>query len=304
MSKPILAGYDPRALDRAPVDFGVFAARFTGAPLIIASVERGGSGEETDDDLVTNCSGVVDELEGELAALGIQVQCKRLQSTSAARALHEAAEAEDAGLLIVGSSRRSAAGRVFPGSTAERLMHGAPCPLAVVPQGWSSGAGPSLIGVGFVDTDEGREALRGAHALARRAGATLRVITVVKESPLMYSETEPRLPDRRGKDLVDVEGEHMLWARRAAEKALADLGGGVTVEIDTFTGDPAGVLAEVSERLDLLVCGSRGYGPLRAVLLGSVSRRVVAEAHCPVIVLPRGVRASLDALVQETVAQA
>jgi hypothetical protein len=35
---------------------------------------------------------------------------------------------------------------------------------------------------------------------------------------------------------------------------------------------------------------------LRAVLLGGVSRRVVAEAHCPVIVLPRGVKAPLEAL--------
>jgi hypothetical protein len=45
--------------------------------------------------------------------------------------------------------------------------------------------------------------------------------------------------------------------------------------------------------------GSRGYGPVRAVLLGSVSRRVADEARCPVLVLPRGVRSSLDALLQE-----
>jgi nucleotide-binding universal stress UspA family protein len=44
------------------------------------------------------------------------------------------------------------------------------------------------------------------------------------------------------------------------------------------------------------VCGSRGYGPRRAVLLGGVSRRVTAEAECPVIVLARGVEASLQAL--------
>jgi nucleotide-binding universal stress UspA family protein len=45
------------------------------------------------------------------------------------------------------------------------------------------------------------------------------------------------------------------------------------------------------------VCGSRGYGPVRAVLLGSVSRRLAGEAHCPVLVLPRGVSAPLDALL-------
>jgi hypothetical protein len=55
----------------------------------------------------------------------------------------------------------------------------------------------------------------------------------------------------------------------------------------------------VTDNLDLLVCGSRGYGPLRAVLLGSVSRVVTSAAACPVIVLPRGVRASLEALLAE-----
>jgi nucleotide-binding universal stress UspA family protein len=63
-------------------------------------------------------------------------------------------------------------------------------------------------------------------------------------------------------------------------------------------GDPADVLVDLSQRIDLLVCGSRGYGPLRGVLLGSVTRRVIAEAHCPVIVLPRGVKAALEALLE------
>jgi hypothetical protein len=43
MGKPILVGYDPRRKDHSPVDFGVAAARFTGAPLIIASVEAAGT---------------------------------------------------------------------------------------------------------------------------------------------------------------------------------------------------------------------------------------------------------------------
>ena len=69
------------------------------------------------------------------------------------------------------------------------------------------------------------------------------------------------------------------------------------METDAFVEDPADVLIRVSEHLDLLVCGSRGYGPLRAVLLGGVSRRLAAEAQCPVIVLPRGVTSSLEALM-------
>ena len=52
-----------------------------------------------------------------------------------------------------------------------------------------------------------------------------------------------------------------------------------------------------SEHLDLLVMGSRAYGPAHAVLLGGVSRRVIAGAACPVVVLPRGTAARFEALV-------
>jgi hypothetical protein len=44
----------------------------------------------------------------------------------------------------------------------------------------------------------------------------------------------------------------------------------------------------VSSHLDLLVMGSRGYGPRLGALLGSVSRRVTWNARCPVLVVPRG----------------
>jgi nucleotide-binding universal stress UspA family protein len=46
------------------------------------------------------------------------------------------------------------------------------------------------------------------------------------------------------------------------------------VEADALVGDPADVVVDLSRSLALLVLGSRGYGPLRAVLLGSVSQRL------------------------------
>jgi nucleotide-binding universal stress UspA family protein len=42
------------------------------------------------------------------------------------------------------------------------------------------------------------------------------------------------------------------------------------------------------EDYDVLVCGSRGYGPARSVLLGGVSSRLVRHARLPVVVVPRG----------------
>jgi nucleotide-binding universal stress UspA family protein len=300
MSKPIIVAYDPNTADRAPVNFGVAAARFTGAPLIIASVSaRATAHDGPDEDLVADASGVLAEVRRELDGEEISVECRELENTSAARALHEAGEAEDAGLIVVGSTTRGAVGRVLPGSTAERLMHGAPCPIAIVPLEWEAGAGLNTIGVAYVDTEEGRETLRGAHALARRAGAKLRMLTAVKAGVALYGETVAGTDVRPGKDVADLEGELRVRAEDSLRDAAAALDGDVVVETDAFVEDPADVLIRVSEHLDLLVSGSRGYGPLRAVLLGGVSRRLAAEAQCPVIVLPRGVEAALEALIAD-----
>src|SRR5215210_1198133 len=297
MSKPIIVGYDPMTSDRAPIDFGVAAARFTGAPLVIASVCAAGGGGPQDEELPADAAGALEEARRELEPEDIAVECRELLNTSAARALHEVSDEEDAGLLVVGFTRRGPVGRVLPGSTAERLMHGAPCPIAIVPPGWAAGEGLTTIGVAYVDSDEGREALRGAHALARRAGATLRVLTAVKAGLAMYGQTEPRTAEQRGRDFDEVEGELRVRAESALVGVTDALDGDVPVETDAFVEDPGDVLIRVSEHLDLLVCGSRGYGPLRAVLLGGVSRRVTAEAQCPVIVIPRGVKASLESLM-------
>ncbi|MDX6664650.1 MAG: hypothetical protein QOG68_856 [Solirubrobacteraceae bacterium] len=309
MSKPILVGYDPRTADRAPVRFGVEAARLTGAPVIVAAVEVGGprsaveklkASGHVDEDLLADCTRAIEEVDAELRDTAVEVECRKLQGTSAARALHEAAEKEDAGLVVLGSARSSAVGRVAAGATAQRLLHGSPGPVAVVPQDWSAERDPQTVGATYVHSPEGREALRGAHALARRAGAKLRVMTVVKHTEGMHLETDPPIPwmlDKR--EVVDVEGEHRLDAEQRLREEVAELEGNVPVDAEALVGEPADVIVDFSKGVDLLVCGSRGYGPARAVLLGSVSRQVMTQAHCPVIVLPRGVKASLEALLEE-----
>ncbi len=315
MTRPILVGYDPRTRDRAPVSLGVTMARLTEAPLIVASVLKGHgpraialSSEQVlpfaivqpDDDLVHDCAPQTEEIRTELEPYGINADCVTLIGTSAASALHDAAEEHGAGLLVVGSSKRAHGGRVLAGSTAARLLSGAPCPVAVAPSGWSREELPKTIGAAFRDTEDGREALRAALMLARRAHARLRVVTVVEESLRAALQAEPSyIESRRGTTLEDVIGEYELFARRSAEKALAELEGHdeVESEVESWVGEPAHLLIEFSKRLDMLVCGSRGYGPLRSVLLGGVSSQVVAAAQCPVTVVPRGRESRLELLL-------
>ena len=59
------------------------------------------------------------------------------------------------------------------------------------------------------------------------------------------------------------------------------------VETSVLVGDPADALERASARADVLLLGSRAYGPCRAVLAGGVARRVLTSAHCPVVLIPR-----------------
>jgi nucleotide-binding universal stress UspA family protein len=306
VSRPILVGYDPRRGDRAPVGFGVAVARLTGAPLVVAAVHARppvlavSAGQSlpygvVDADLLDEPPEALRALEDELRTLGVDAEVRVCRGTSAASALHVLAQEEDAGLLVVGSDRRSDPGRVRAGSTAGRLLHGSPCPVALVPGDWTERP-VETVGAAFVDSEEGRQALRGAYAIARRVGARLRAITVVRPRLADASEAEATTPARDRRDPEDVEGEHRLAAEGALRRAVEELGADVPVEVEALIGDPVDLLVAASEHLDLLVCGSRGYGPVRAVLLGSVSGAVMTAARCPVIVVPRGVRTSLDDL--------
>ncbi len=95
MSHAILVGYDPRTRDRAPVRFGVAAARFTGAPLIVACICGSGLGL-LDEALAAGADEALEELEAELLEEGVSAQFRELQGLSAPRSLHEAAEADGA----------------------------------------------------------------------------------------------------------------------------------------------------------------------------------------------------------------
>ena len=209
---------------------------------------------------------------------------------SPAHALHDLAEAEHAELIVVGSSHTGRLGRVAPGSTGERLLHGAPCAIAVVPHGYRTSREQPIrrIGVAYDGSDEAAAAVAAAIELARTFSAELEIIGVV--APETYTGSGMLAgPTYTFEDL-----EHSV--QESLDVVIAGIPSDVTAESVRLTGDPADQLGERSAALDLMLAGSRGYGPLRSVLVGGVSGRLMHTVQCPVIVIPRGVEAPLATL--------
>ena len=222
-------------------------------------------------------------LDRELAELGIAASTHVVADASPGRALHLVAEREDADLIVVGSTRRGVIGRVLVGDDALGTLHGAHVPVAVAPRGYAGrGSGPrSRIGVGFDDREESRQALELAAALARAWHAELHLLSVIDSPQAMMAEA----------------GYSMDWAddlkakREERLRAVIDRIGG-EAHGHVVIGTPVEELVALSERVGLVVVGSRAWGPLRRVLVGSTAAGVMRRAACPVIVLPRGAAAA------------
>ena len=277
----VLAAHDPRTLDRAPVRFAAAAARFANVPLVIASVRAGVTPERCVSDGLVGLG--LEPLRADLESdYDIDVRTRVVRASTpmgVAHALQRVADAEHASLAVVGSTTRGAVGRVAPGPTAQRVINGCACPVVVVPHGHDPAPRPSVIGVGFVPTPEGHRALHAAAAIAQMAGADLRVLTVIKPRLGAGASAGPT------RDTVERNRAHVEAMLTDAITELADC---VKADGEVMVDDPADALLSVSPNVDLLVMGSRGYGPGLAVLLGGVSRRVTMAAQCPVLVVPRG----------------
>ena len=234
---------------------------------------------------------ILDRLQ-ERAGTALRITTRTIADPSPARALHTLAEIEGASLLVIGSSHRGAVGRVFAGTTGERLLHGSPCPVAVAPRGMHHGGSIARIAVGWDRSAEATAALSGATAIARAVGAELRVVEVLD---IQWAGTPAIIP---GSGPALAAHQPAARARARLDDAVSGLPDGVRVETAVVLGDPVGELVKQSEDADLLVLGSRGYGPLRAVLLGGVSGRVMRKSACPVIIVPRGVERPLDDLFE------
>jgi hypothetical protein len=120
------------------------------------------------------------ELGQELTRAGVAARPIVGADAFAAHALHAIAERDGAEAIVVGAPHRAGAERVFGGDVAAATVHGAPVAVAVAPAGFAERkAVLSTVGVGYDGSAEARGSLRLGGLLARAAGATLRVVSVV-----------------------------------------------------------------------------------------------------------------------------
>jgi nucleotide-binding universal stress UspA family protein len=235
---------------------------------------------------------------------GGELNVVQVERGSPAEVLRELAETGEADLIVLGSTHRAAFGAVAPGSVAEHLLKGARSRLAIAPKGYArarammlaEAAGqdaddvpveaqlpqlreePRVFAVGFDGGPESLAALNEAAILAERFEASIRVIGVAPPPPAPAPGVVGAPPQpEAGADF-----------QSRLNDAVAELPDVVRALPIYEKGDPVKKLLEhAAEGVDLLVLGSRGYGPVMRLIAGSVSVRVIRCAPCPVLLVPR-----------------
>jgi nucleotide-binding universal stress UspA family protein len=218
-------------------------------------------------------------LRDQLAKAGIDARTQVTADLSPGRGLHHAAEAADADIVVVGCSHRGLVGRMVAGDTTRAVLQGTDVPVVVARPPGAAAPGRGVIGVGYSGSPESGAALVWAGQLAQSAGATVRVMAVA-EPPQGFSPSISY-----GINWVALKPDGEEHAKRLVADAVEQLGERALGE--AVVGMAADELARLSGEVDLLVLGSRGYGPVRRTLLGSTSDRLIHEARCPVVVIPR-----------------
>jgi nucleotide-binding universal stress UspA family protein len=286
-SNEVLIGYEPAHRADDVLALGrLFADALGARPVVITARpwpnqldDPETQQQRVDDSLREDFAVVRHELEG------FDPDIRAIVSAYPGLTLNDFAErSRDTRLIVLGSSHHGPIGRTLLGGVGESLLHGAPCAVAVAPRGYGERSSHRLrkIGVAIDDSDESRTALHEAIGLARRCRAELTLLAVADYPHYGYSTTWAVLTAGEVTDADRRRKEKLL------EEAAARVPAGLSCEKRVLVGKPGRELAEASGDFDLMVVGSRAYGPVRRTLLGSTTRKLLEHSHCPVLVLPRG----------------
>jgi nucleotide-binding universal stress UspA family protein len=217
-------------------------------------------------------------LEAERTEAGVQAELVSIVSMSPGRGLHEQAEEQNTDLVVVGSCSHGAFGRAMLGDDTRAALNGAPCAVAIASLGYAEQGGResdpfAKVGVAYNGSAESKAALTIAQQLAAFTSATVHVLEVISIPTYAYTGI---VPPAIGES-IDV----MLQEATGRMKELPD------VEGHAVYGLPGEELSAFGDQVDILVVGSRGYGPVKRLVLGSTVGYLERHARCSLLVLPR-----------------
>jgi nucleotide-binding universal stress UspA family protein len=204
------------------------------------------------------------------------------------RGICDAAVEQSADVLVSGSRGHGGLTRAYLGSVSSALLHRAPCPVLVVPQGGTDRTGPTLIGF---DASEGARA--AMETAARLFSGRPALVVHAWRSPVRRSRAGSALLAAPLDELSEIAADlDEIFAAEARGVAAAgaelarELGLDATAR-DVESGDGgwrALAAAAAAEDAAVIVVGSRGRGALKSTVLGSVSAGLVHNAERPVLV--------------------
>jgi nucleotide-binding universal stress UspA family protein len=284
MKETVVCAFDPETAELAPLELARMLAGVLDAQVLIVAVRPGGTAPArlARAERSAGSRRTIELLRG--PPRRERPGMREVVAASASAGLHAVLEREAPVLAVLGSAHSAEHGAVGLGGTTERMLDGAPCPVAIAPRGYTERS-PAAIGVAVLPSPEGRAALAAAAALACAADVPLQVLLVLSESPDTGEAIE--IARQFAPPPRDAQGAAAILRAALAGAAHAAAGSSLHAEAGVFVGDPADTLVRASANVDLLLLGSRAYGPARTVLIGGVARRVLAGARCPVLLVPR-----------------
>ena len=222
---------------------------------------------------------------GQLEAAGGDVAQAHLRVGGASEEIVALAEELGAGLIVMGNRGRGGVRRALMGSVSDSVVRHAHCPVLVVRA--ASIAFPTRILVATDGSKEAELASSSAADLAERTGSELHVVYVGHMPPVIYESPGALALDPDLQSRMQERAEEGTRTKLDEQVQRVREAGGEVAGAHAKLGRPDAEIAGLAEELGagLIVLGSRGLGPLRSALMGSVSHSVVRHAHCPVLVV-------------------
>ena len=227
----------------------------------------------------------LDDAVGRIEAAGGNVAQAHLRVGGASEEIVALAEELGAGLILMGNRGRGGVRRALMGSVSDSVVRHAHCPVLVVRA--EPIVFPTKIVVATDGSKEAELASSSAADLAERTGSELHVVYVGHMPPVIYESPGALALDPDLQSRMQERAEEGTRTKLDEQVQRVREAGGEVAGAHAKLGRPDAEIAGLAEELGagLIVLGSRGLGPLRSALMGSVSHSVVRHAHCPVLVV-------------------